>query len=124
VVSTWIGYGSAQVPASSSFSWRFPLAFQTVPCIIMLAGMFFFPESPRHLVEKDRHDEALRVLRKLHYNGSNDDWIDHEFHEIRTTIAAEKAITVPGWRIMFTVPQWRLRLMHATLMQVFTQMTG
>lgn len=107
-----------------------------------MCGMPFFPESPRHLLETDRDDEAMRVLRKLHYNGHNDEWINQEFHEIKTTIAAEKAITVPsvktylydenlvltfgrsGWRIMFTVPQWRTRLMHATAMQVFTQMTG
>lgn len=124
IVSTWIGYGSSKVPPSSSFSWRFPLPFQVVPCIIILVGLLFFPESPRHLVETDREDEALRVLRRLHYDGHNDDWIQAEFHEIRTTIAAEKAITAPGWRVMFTVPQWRTRLMHATLIQVFTQMTG
>jgi hypothetical protein len=72
----------------------------------------FFPESPRHLMETDREDEALKVLRKLHYNGSNEEYIQHEYHEIKTTIAAEKAITVPGWSVMFTVPQWRTRLMH------------
>jgi len=87
-------------------------------------GIMFFPESPRHLMETDREEEAMRVLRKLHYDGSNDEWINQEFHEIKTTIAAEKAITVPGWRIMFTVPQWRTRLMHGVAVQVFTQMTG
>ncbi|KKY26780.1 putative mfs sugar [Diplodia seriata] len=98
IVSTWIGYGSHHVPSTSSFSW--------------------------HLLETDRDEEAMRVLRKLHYNGENDEWINREFHEIKTTIAAEKAITAPGWRIMFTVKQWRIRLMHATAVQVFTQMTG
>ncbi|KAF2136177.1 uncharacterized protein K452DRAFT_313419 [Aplosporella prunicola CBS 121167] len=124
IVSTWVGYGSSKVPKTSSFSWRFPLAFQALPCVILMAGIMFFPESPRHLLEKDKDEEAMRVLRKLHFNGQNEDWIQSEFHEIKTTIAAEKAITAPGWRIMFTVKQWRLRLMHATLMQVFTQMTG
>lgn len=33
--------------------------------------MFFAPESPRHLIATDRDDEALRVLRKLHYDGHN-----------------------------------------------------
>ena len=66
----------------------------------------------------------MRVLRKLHYDGSNDDWIASEFNEIKTTISAEKAITAPGWKPMFTVPQYRTRLMHATLVQVFTQLTG
>ena len=124
IVSTWVGYGSLQAPDSSTFQWRFPLAFQAAPALILLVGLVFFPESPRHLIEKDRDDEALRVLRKLHYDGSNDDWIQAEFREIKTTIEAEKAITAPGWRIMFTVPQWRVRLMHATLVQIFTQLTG
>ncbi|KAK8165274.1 putative MFS sugar transporter [Phyllosticta citrichinensis] len=124
IVSTWVGYGSSKVPKTSAFSWRFPLAFQALPCVILICGIMFFPESPRHLVEHDREDEALRVLRKLHYNGENDEWIQQEFREIRVTVAAEKAITAPGWRVMFTVPQWRTRLMHATLVQVFTQFTG
>ena len=86
--------------------------------------MIFFPESPRHLIATDREDEAMKILRKLHFNGHNDAWIQAEFDEIRTTIAAEKAITVPGWMVMFTVPQWRRRLLLGTAVQVFTQMTG
>lgn len=66
----------------------------------------------------------MRILQKLHFDGTNQEWIQYEFNEIRATISAEKAITVPGWRIMFTVPQWRTRLMHGTLIQVFTQLTG
>jgi MFS family permease len=124
IVSTWVGYGSSKVPDTSSFSWRFPLAFQCVPCLMIICGIMFFPESPRYLVEIDRGDEALRVLRKLHYDGTNDDWINQEFNEMKLTIDAERAITAPGWSIMFKVKTWRIRLMHATLIQVFTQMTG
>ncbi|KAH7385482.1 sugar carrier protein A [Phaeosphaeria sp. MPI-PUGE-AT-0046c] len=124
IVSSWVGYGSSKVPDTSPFSWRFPLAFQCLPCLMLICGMMFFPESPRYLVEIDRTDEALVVLKKLHYNGSNDDWIQSEFNEIRLTIEAERLITAPGWRIMFTVPTWRTRLMHATLVQFFGQMTG
>ncbi|KAF2639677.1 general substrate transporter [Massarina eburnea CBS 473.64] len=124
IISTWVGYGSAHVPDTSSFSWRFPLGFQCAPCLVLICGIMFFPESPRYLVEIDRVDEALRVLRKLHYNGSNDDEIQAEFHEITATIEAEKAITAPGWMIMFKVKPWRTRLFHATLIQVCTQMTG
>lgn len=66
----------------------------------------------------------MRVLRKLHDNGHNEEWLQSEFAEIRATISAEKAITTRGWKIMFTVPQWRMRLLHGTLIQVFTQLTG
>ncbi|KAF2755587.1 general substrate transporter [Pseudovirgaria hyperparasitica] len=124
IISTWVGFGSAHVPATSAFSWRFPLAFQCVPCIILIIGLFFFPESPRYLVQTDREDEALKVLRKLHYDGTNDDWIDEEFREIRLTIQAENTVTEPGWLIMFQVPTYRRRLALATFIQVFTQFTG
>jgi hypothetical protein len=120
-----VGYGSAHAEGSlGQFQWRFPLAFQAAPALLLVCGIMFFPESPRHLMEIDCEEEAMRVLRKLHFDGTNEEWIQQEFHEIKTTIAAEKAITVPGWRIMFTVPQWRTRLMHGVAVQVFTQFTG
>lgn len=52
------------------------------------------------------------------------EWVQNEFDEIKTTLAAEKAITAPGWLIMFKVPQWRTRLLQGTLVQVFTQLSG
>lgn len=124
IVSTWVGYGSHHVPETSSFSWRFPLAFQALPAALLAVGMFWFPESPRHLIATDRLEEGRAVLHKLHYDGSNDEWVQNEFNEIKTTIDAEKSLTVPGWSVMFTVPQWRRRLILATLVQVFTQFTG
>ncbi|KAF2433618.1 putative MFS sugar transporter [Tothia fuscella] len=124
IVSTWVGYGSAQMPDESSFQWRFPLAFQVVPCIIMIFGLLFFPESPRQLIEKGKELEGMRVLQRLHYNGRNGDWIQSEFDEIKATVDAEREITAPGWRPMFTVKKWRMRLIQATLVQVFTQFSG
>lgn len=77
--------------------------------------MFFMPESPRYLIEKERYEEAMKILRRLHFDGTNEDWIQTEYNEIKTTIEAEKAVTVPGWLIMFRVPQWRTRLMCVSL---------
>lgn len=124
IVSTWVGYGSQQMPDSSAFQWRFPLAFQALPAALLAVGMIWFPESPRHLIATDRLDEGMKTLHKLHYDGTNDDWIQAEFNEIKMTIDAEKDATAPGWLIMFKVPQWRRRLALATLVQVFTQFTG
>ncbi|CAK4030533.1 MFS sugar transporter [Lecanosticta acicola] len=124
IVSTWIGYGCHHAPDSNSVQWRFPLAFQIVPALLLLVGFFWLPESPRWLIENDRDEVGLRILKRLHFDGSNEDWIHWEYKEIRATISAEKAITVSGWRVMFTVPQWRTRLLHGTLVQVFTQLTG
>lgn len=38
---------------------------------LLIVGMFFLPESPRHLIATDRDEEGLRILRKLHYDGTN-----------------------------------------------------
>lgn len=124
IVSTWVGYGSRHTSDASSFQWRFPLAFQIIPSVFLLVGLIWLPESPRFLVEKDRDEEGMKILRKLHYDGSNDAWIQNEYNEIRATLSAEKAITAPGWAVMFKVPLWRKRLLLGVLIQVFTQLTG
>jgi len=124
IVSTWVGYGSHHAPNSSSFQWRFPLAFQAIPSVLLAIGMIWLPESPRHLIATDRLEEGMKTLRKLHYDGSNEEWVQREFSEIKLTIDAEKAHTAQGWLIMFKIPQWRHRLMVGTLVQVFTQFTG
>ncbi|KAI5286419.1 hypothetical protein KEM54_006802 [Ascosphaera aggregata] len=124
IVSGWVGYACNHAPKTSTFQWRFPLALQCAPAILLAVGMPFFPESPRHLISKDKLDQGLRVLRRLHYNGVNESWINEEFMEIKNTISAEKEIQVPRWSAMFTVPQWRKRLAIATSLQMFTQSTG
>lgn len=123
IISTWVGYGSLKRPDTDTFQWRFPLAFQGLPAIFLFFGLFFYPESPRHLVEKDREEEALKVLTRLR-SGTDQSAINAEFQEIRATIQAENSMTVPGWKVMFTVPTWRKRLFLGTGVQVFTQLTG
>lgn len=108
----WIGYGSLHAPDTSQFQWRFPLAFQVVPALVLGIGMAFLPESPRYLIEKEQYSEAIRVLRKLHYDGTNGVWIETEYNEIRRTIESEKALAAPGWLPMFIVPQWRTRMLY------------
>lgn len=110
----WIGYGSLHASDSSQFQWRFPLAFQVVPALTLVIGMIFLPESPRYLIEKGKFSEAMQVLRKMHANGTNEDWLEAEYTGICRTIEAEKAIAMPGWMPMFTVPQWRTRMLYVS----------
>ena len=114
VGNSWIGYGSLHAPKTSQFQWRFPLAFQVVPALVLIIGMIFLPESPRYLIEKEHYAEGMKVLRKLHFDGTNEEWIETEFSEIRRTIEAEKGIAAQGWVPMFTVPQWRIRMLYVS----------
>ncbi|KAJ5748818.1 uncharacterized protein N7511_010514 [Penicillium nucicola] len=120
----WIGYGSLHAPDTSQFQWRFPLAFQVIPALILAIGMLFLPESPRYLIEMERYTEARRILHRLHFDGSNDAYLEAEYSGICTAIETEKGFKATGWMAMFTVSQWRTRLFHGVAVQVFTQMTG
>ncbi|KAJ9612480.1 hypothetical protein H2200_004077 [Cladophialophora chaetospira] len=63
VIAYWLGYGLRN--NTTDFKWRFPLAFQTVPTIILLLTVAFLPESPRWLIANGRRDEAVEILAKI-----------------------------------------------------------
>ena len=69
MLAGWMGYAcfhmSATDPAAQ-FAWRFPLAFQVVFPLILLAGSKLVPFSPRWLLSKGRRQEALDIVKRLH----------------------------------------------------------
>ncbi|KAL2788508.1 general substrate transporter [Aspergillus keveii] len=70
----WLGYGCYFMDASNpaaSFAWRFPLAFQVVFPLCVLAGIPFIPESPRWLLAHGHREDAQRVLARLHADSSS-----------------------------------------------------
>ncbi|KAL2835838.1 general substrate transporter [Aspergillus pseudoustus] len=66
VVAYWIQFGLSFIDGgNSAFRWRFPIAFQIAPLIILLVAVWFFPESPRWLVKMGREQEARYILGRL-----------------------------------------------------------
>ncbi|KAF9892239.1 hypothetical protein FE257_002016 [Aspergillus nanangensis] len=121
-IAQWLGYGCFQV--DGDFQWRFPLAFQAVPGLIMAGGIWFLSESPRWLVETERFEQAKAVLENLHGDGLNDAFLQAEFREIVDTITAEKQIAVRSWREMVSRGSWRRRLVLGMGIQAFGQLSG
>ncbi|KAK0710320.1 general substrate transporter [Lasiosphaeria miniovina] len=85
-----IAWGTANI--TTDWSWRSITFLQVVPSLIQLAGIWWIPESPRFLANKDRHDEALHILAKWHAGGDvNNATVQFEFREIKETIRIQKA---------------------------------
>jgi Sugar (and other) transporter len=103
---------------------RFPLAFQVLPGLMLMAGVWFLQESPRWLMEKDRYEDARIALQKLHGNGSNEEYLELEYLEIRDAIVAEKTVAVASWSGLLQKPAWRRRLLLGCGIQAFTQLSG
>ncbi|XP_046420410.1 synaptic vesicle glycoprotein 2C-like isoform X2 [Neodiprion fabricii] len=58
----WTFFGDSMV----FNSWRLFLVVCTVPEFIACLALSFFPESPRFLIAKGRHQEALDVFKKIY----------------------------------------------------------
>ncbi|KZL85902.1 hexose carrier protein [Colletotrichum incanum] len=121
LVAQWLGYGCSF--SKSQFSWRFPLAFQAVPGVILVAGVYFLQESPRWLMERDRHEDARRSLGKLR-SGLDEETIDLEFREIRDVILADRALGDISWKSIITKPSWRKRLVLGCGVQALGPLSG
>ena len=76
---------------TSSFIWRFPIAFQIAPLLCLLTVVWFMPESPRWLVKEGREDEARYILGRLRgEDGDDQKKSEAEFQDIRNTCALER----------------------------------
>jgi MFS family permease len=80
-VAYWISFGLAFVDNGySEVRWRFLLAFQCFPALLLLAGIKLLPDSPRYLAAAGRLDDAREVL--THVRGSYNPEVEQEFLEI------------------------------------------
>ncbi|KAE8146354.1 general substrate transporter [Aspergillus avenaceus] len=124
VVAQWTGYGCSL--HTGSFTWRFPLAIQAVPAVILCCGVWFLPESPRWLIEKGHAEAGREVLTRLHVNRNNSDTqlVESEFAQISNSIAEEKRLAVHSWRQLLLQARWRRRILLACGIQAFTQCSG
>lgn len=85
-----VGWGTASI--NNNWSWRSITFIQAVPSIIQLAGIWWVPESPRFLVNKDKSEEALAMLAKHHAGGDvNNATVQFQYREIKQTIEADKS---------------------------------
>lgn len=76
----------------SEAAWRIPVGLQMLPSLILQAGMFFMPYSPRWLVEKDRDEEAKKTLSYLRRRTVDDNDVMIEYLEIKAEVLTVREI--------------------------------
>ncbi|EGD94448.1 sugar transporter [Trichophyton mentagrophytes] len=104
VVAYWLEFGLAFIDdGATAFRWRFPIAFQILPLLLLFGIVWLFPESPRWLVKKGRDEEARYILSKLRGTESEEDIAraDAEFNDIKQVAALEETYST-SYLSMFT----------------------
>ncbi|KAK5418077.1 hypothetical protein LTR06_001826 [Exophiala xenobiotica] len=129
-LQAWIGFGVSFITASgspSSFPWRFPIAFQMVPALLLLLGSPWLPFSPRWLMMRDRFDEAHEVIKRLHRTKGDphDILARKEYYQMRKQVELDRQIkaTTSGFEI-FKTPANRRRAIVAFVLMWNNQFTG
>jgi MFS family permease len=98
-IAYWLSFGLSFTTESvgPSFRWRFCLAFQCLPAIILASAIWFLPESPRWLIKAGRNEEALEVLQALRgANSTSAEAVEQEYNDIVEVVAAERSLSEKG----------------------------
>jgi len=113
------------VNIKGDWSWRIPSILQLVPSLLQIVFVFMLPESPRWLVSRDREDEAFAILTKYHAEGDASSLlVQAEMAQIKSVIHLEMENSKQSWMDMLRTAGMRRRVFIATMMGLFTQMSG
>jgi SP family xylose:H+ symportor-like MFS transporter len=95
--------------------WRWMFGSEALPALLLLACLFFVPESPRWLTKQNRVDEALGILARV--DGSR--YAQAELIEIKDAVAHERG----SLRQLFQ-PGMKIVLVIGIVLAVLQQVTG
>lgn len=102
-ISYWLDFAFSFLEPST-VTWRFPIAFQIIFALIILAVVLGLPESPRWLILKGNEDEALQVLGALSDLPYDDPYIHSSYLAIKDTVLETQGA---GYRDLFTMTEDR-----------------
>ncbi|KAK7027243.1 high affinity glucose transporter [Paramarasmius palmivorus] len=118
----FVQFGCSYIQGVASF--RIPWGLQMIPAIVLFFGMFFFPESPRWLLDNNREEEALQILADLHGGGNkNNELVRLEFGEIKEQVLFEKNEGAKSYFDLLKGNNPR-RVFLGCSLQMWSQLTG
>jgi SP family myo-inositol transporter-like MFS transporter 13 len=103
--------------------WRWIMGLAAIPSIMMFAGIFVMPESPRWLAMNGNIDDCRPVLETLR-QGSSTEQVELELQEIADAVAKEQNSRGPGLLKYFRDPSIRRPLLLGCSLQLIQQWVG
>ncbi|KAJ7608721.1 general substrate transporter [Roridomyces roridus] len=109
----------------NSASWRVPVGLQLVWGLALLSGIFFLPESPRHLLGTGKTEEATRVVAELAGVPIDDPVVIETVEELQYAINEENAGGKATWLECFSARNglWK-RTANGMMLQFIQQLNG
>jgi len=125
----WMDFGLAFLDdGRSPIRWRFLLAFQCFPALILLLGVKMLPDSPRFLASVGKNKEAREVLVRL--RGADNDQTEREYKEIVSMAEnSTKNSPIEFFKVIFGLdaqkaPHLGRRAWLAIFLQIMASWTG
>ncbi|KAF9637735.1 putative sugar transporter stl1 protein [Lasiodiplodia theobromae] len=124
MIAYWTDYGCSY--GSQDLSWRFPITFQCLFGLVVAIAMIGLPESPRWLLTKDRHEDAIKVIAALRGHTVDAEETRMEVAVIIDSIRASGHVGSTSYRDLLTggkTQHFRRCLLGASA-QLFQQIGG
>jgi len=110
---------------NSSASWRIPVGLQNLWGLCLLSGIFFLPESPRHLIGTGRIAEARKVIAELNSVPEDDPAVIEIMEELEYGIKAENEGGKVTWAECFSTRNMLYkRTINGMMLQFIQQLNG
>jgi SP family sugar:H+ symporter-like MFS transporter len=93
--------------------------------LILMSGILFLPESPRHLLYTNREAEARVVIAELNSAALDDEIVEESISELMIAISAENEGGEPTWIECFSTRNslWK-RTINGMMLQFIQQLNG
>ncbi|KAF2255676.1 MFS sugar transporter-like protein [Trematosphaeria pertusa] len=122
-IAYWVNYACSKNPQHlGEWDWRMVVIFQLLMPILIIAQVFFIPETPRWYIQHGNRQEDAR--RSLHRVRDTDQEVEDELLAIREAIEFEAEAISSGYSALYKDKSVRKRMYLAMIINAGQQITG